>query len=497
MIDKLKRISVIVTLIAIIVGVLAVYRSAAEALPSHLYTPEAIEFITANETRRIYQLAPTWNLLGSAYPGLPMSFPGQESCVVATLHARFQDFENTTVTLYDLAFRGEYVLAHSGPDSLLLEVYFPFPSNLQTLHEVTFLVDGEEPEDVSYGLDGIRWQSILEPGDERRILVAYQADGASSFTYALQHGTRADVEVKILIDGLSGSQVPSTSLAASSIDAEGESEVFTWAYKGLIPDRDIQVWLPTGRDLTQRLLQLQGDFRNLAAAAPFLVALYVMSLAGVFHFSGVRLRVEGYLLAGLAAALYFPALTFLSAVVPLIAAFALAFSSITGLVLAFLAAMAGRRRTWWRGGLVSVACLGLLSFGLLTPWRGLSASLGGSLLVGTFMLLLVKHRAASPLQPVAGGPMGNEPETHEVLELPSIPQAPGSPDKLPSLLYCPHCGHVLELRFRFCPGCGQDTLRIGRCRACGYAQVGPADSSPQFCLSCGTPLEMARDEGPK
>ena len=460
MIDQVRRLSVVVTLIVIIAGVLAVYRSAAEALPSHLYTPEAIEFITFNETRRIYQLAPTWNLLGSAYPAIPMSFAGQESCVVATLHARFQDFENTTVTLYDLDFRGEYLLEHSGPDSLLLEVYFPFPSNLQTLHEVTFLVDGDEPEDVSYGLDGIRWQSVLEPGDERRIVVAYKADGASSFTYALQHGTRADVEVKILIDGLAGSQVPSTSLAASSIDAEGESEVFTWAYKGLIPDRDIQVWLPTGRDLTQRLLQLQGDFRNLAAAA-----------------------------------LFFPALTFLSAVFPLVAAFALAFSSITGLVLAFLAAMAGRRRTWWRGGLVSVACLGLLSFGLLTPWRGLSVSLGGIILVGTFMVLFARQSISPLLQPATGAPMNTEPEVHETpetLEPPTLTEAVREPEHSSAPLHCPSCSYVLETGYSYCPGWGQDTRRICRRSDCGYAQIGAPDLSSLFCLNCGSPLDVVK-----
>ena len=489
MIDQAKRLSVVGTLIVIVAGVLAVYRSAAEALPSHLYTPEAIEFITFNETRRIYQLAPTWNLLGSAYPAIPMSFPGQESCIVATLHARFQDFENTTVTLYDLDFRGEYLLAHSGPDSLLLEVYFPFPSNLQTLHEVTFLVDGDEPEDVSYGLDGIRWQSVLEPGDERRIVVAYKADGASSFTYALQQGTRSDVEVKILIDGLAGSQVPSTSLAASSIDTQGDSEVFTWAYKGLIPDRDIQVLLPTGRDLTQRLLQLQGDFRDLAVAAPFLVALYVLSLAGVFHFSEVRLRVEGYLLAGLAAALFFPALTFLSAVFPLVAAFALAFASITGLVLAFLAAMAGRQRTWWRGGLVSVACLGLLSFGLLTPWRGLSASLGGIVLVGTFMVLFARRRISAPLQPATGASMDTEPGTPE---RPTLTEAVREPEHGPAPLHCPSCSHVLETGYSYCPGCGQDAQRIRRCSDCGYAQIGAPDLSSLFCLNCGSPLDVAK-----
>jgi hypothetical protein len=453
-----------------------------------------MEFMAFNDTRRIHQLAPIWNLLGPAFPASPMAFPGKESTVVATLHARYESFENTTVTLFDLDFRGEYLLLHPGPKDLPFEIFFPFPANLQTLHEVTFRIDGEEPADVSYALDGIRWSGLLESGRQRRIVVGYKADGATAFTYALQHGARSDVDVKIVIDGLSGSRVSSGSLAASSVETAGGSEVFAWKYKGLIPDRDIQVLLPTTRDLAHRLLQLQGDFRNLSIAAPFLVALYVLSLVGILRLTEVRAKAEAPLLAGLAAAMYFPVLTFLAAVLPLVAAFGVAFSVITGLVLAFLRAMAGNRRTLAAVAVTSVACLGMLSFGLLTPWRGLSASLGGIILVGTFMVLLAKHRAASPSEHTGSGPTGDESQPGEAPEPALIPHAPRVVDMQPSLLHCPDCGHALDAGFDYCPGCGRDARRIRRCQACGYAQVITAESPAPFCLNCGTAFDAVRDK---
>ncbi|TET52221.1 MAG: hypothetical protein E3J64_05545, partial [Anaerolineales bacterium] len=328
--------------------------------------------------------------------------------VRASLDARLEQKEGVGVTVYDLEFVGEYRLSHSGESTVTVQLLFAFPPNLQTLHAVTFLVDGEEPEDVGYSTSGISWWAELYPGTQHDVAVSYKAGGASSFTYALHQNRRTDVDASVVISGVVGTEVPDHALPPTAEESTEEGYVLTWAYTGLIADRNIQITLPTQLSFAQRVAALQEDFQVMAGLAPFLVGLFLASLAGVLDLGGIRLKLEGYLLAGFGIALFYPLLTFLSGLAGVGIAAPIAVLVIAGLLQVFPGLAVGWRRVRFQLAWLAVIFLGFFSLGVISPWRGLALTGGALLLVGTFMLLYARRRAAERTKPDAGEGVGTD-----------------------------------------------------------------------------------------
>jgi hypothetical protein len=490
-----------------LVGLLVFNLAIVIDLPSRVYTADQLAYVEYNRGRIISQVAPTWNILtdeGTVQPVLPSDI--RENCVRAVLSARYEEMDRITVPVYDLDFRGEYHLVYDGPAGTIVQLYFPFPDNLETLHEVQLMIGDEEPPEVQYTTSGISWQEVLQTGDERRVLITYQADGASSFTYGLEHGQRSDLDVAITVEGLVGNTVPSSSLPATSHEATGDGELVTWDYTKLIIDRDIQLTLPAQLSFAQRIAESQDHFRLLAGLAPFLVGLFLVSLAAVFLLGRVHLRVESYLLAGCGMALFFPLLIFLSGITGLIPAALLALLVVSGLLLVFLSLATSWQESRGRVGLLLLIFLGFFSVGLLTPWSGLMLTTGGLLLVGVLMLAYARRPPAPEREPLpsleeASKPMrsqpqddvGAEPEPAEALDE-TIPEAVATPSSEesavpPTGLYCPRCACGLAEDYRFCPACGHDTNELSRCASCGVRQFVPAEIETAHCLHCGQILE--------
>jgi double zinc ribbon protein len=479
-----KRVGTVIVngmLLLVLVGLLAAYLMIVNDLPARVYTEVQQEYLAYNSRRSLSQVAPSWHVVLPGSDTVSTYLPGQDSRVRAKLKARYEEQDGVSATVYDLDFAAEYHLRHTGPMSTTVELFFPFPGNLETLHGVLLLVDGSEPPKAGYTTQGIGWQTVLAPGDERQIEIRYQADGANSFAYSLQHDLRTDIDVAVTVEGLVGSQIPRHALPASASDTTDGDEVWTWHYTGLIADRDILLGLPTRLSFAQRVAQLQSGFRALAGLSPLLVGLFLGSLAGVLYLSGVRLRLAVYLLAGCGMALFYPLLTFLSGMVDLVLAEGIAFLLVSALQITFLGLTVGWRRAGWRVGLLLVIFLGLFSLGMLTLWRGLLLSIGGVLLVGVFMLLYARRSLPPEPEPSAEPEQspGKDPGplSDDAADAPFLPVA--------EALHCPFCSRALAEDYGFCPGCGHDVDHIRRCPACGHRQSVSAGQDVVYCMRCG------------
>jgi hypothetical protein len=483
-----------------LVGLLVLNLAIVVDLPSRVYTADQLAYVEYNQKRIISQAAPTWNILtdeGVVQAVLPSYI--RENLVRAVLSARYEEKDGVTATVYDLDFRGEYHLVYDGPSGTMVQLYFPFPDNLETLHEVQLTIGGEEPAAVQYTTTGIGWQEVLQRGEERRVVITYQADGASSFSYGLEQGQRSNLDVAIMVEGLAGSTVPSSSLPASSHEATGDGELVAWNYTNLIIDRDIKLTLPARLSFAQRIAESQDEFRLLAGVAPLLVGLFLVSLAAVFRLGGVRLGVESYLLAGCGMALFFPLLIFLSGVAGLVPAAILALLVVSGLLLVFLRQASGWQESRVRVLLLLVIYLGFFSVGLLTPWSGLMLTIGGLLLVGVLMLDYARRppqpqeEAADPINAQPEEDAGTEAEADEGQDetVPGATPAPPTEEVVvpPASIFCPRCACALTEDYRFCPGCGHDTDELSRCASCGVLQFAPAGLETAHCVHCGESLE--------
>ncbi len=475
-------------------SLVANYMLTVSDLPGRVYTSEQQGYLLRYRQMNLVQTAPLSNYYtGDAVDLRPDAGPistagltqldtlGATDCRVrATLDARYEEAEGVTTTVYDLDFEGVYRMRHEGSAPFIVfEFIFPFPQGLDTLNQVYFLVDGEEPRDVQYSLGGITWRTEVQRGEEHEIVVRYRARGAGSFRYALDHNRRIEnVDVQIAVQGLDGGEVPDDSLPTTSVENGAGEKTFAWQYEALIADRDVQVTLPEQMGFAQRVERLQEPLRALSSASPWLVALFVACLAGMHGLSGVRLPFLHYLLAGCGFFLYYPALTFLSGVLDLAPAAAIAMVAVTALLVVFLGRAAGWRHSW-QTLLLAAVFLGLFSLGLVSRWRGLSLTAGGLVLVGAFMLLLARHQVVKPQSPISSlmAP-SDEPETTE-----PVPVEKPAPAR-----HCPHCGAPLDQAFAFCPACGHDAHGFHRCAACGATHYTPPETNITHCPSCGSQL---------
>ncbi len=467
-----------------IVVLLSAYFLVVRNLPAQIYTKGQQEYLDYNYSRSISQSPITANMWAveeldqTGKLSEPVLLPIRESHVRATLAARYEEQESVSVTAYDLEFHGEYRLVYAGPlTTTTVELFFPFPSNLETLHEVRFLVDDVEPAGVSYTRDGVWWNTTLEAGKDLPISISYQADGANSFTYALSRDQRSDVDVTFTVLGLTESEVPQWSLPSTATELLEKGEVFTWDYDNLIVNRDIRLVLLSRLSFAQRVAKLQDDFLNLAMLAPFLVGMALASLAALCHLSDVRLQLPSYLLTGLGLALFYPLLTFLSGLMDVILAAMLAWLLVSALVVLFLQRATGRRQVGGGMAWLLLIFLGCFSLGTLTPWRGLLMTVGGLLFVGGFMQLYARRPPV--LEPV--------PAPEPLIVVPEPAPEP-EPEPEPVGYHCPRCGCSLADDHHFCPNCGYETENFSPCLHCGYKQFVPAGLETGHCLRCGQPF---------
>jgi hypothetical protein len=490
---KIGRLFINILLAAGIIGLLAVYVVIVSDLPSRLYTTDQWEYLSYNKARSITQSAPTLDAqMAEIKEGVAVTtaLSEWETNVDATLTAHYEEQAGVIITVYDLDYQSEYLLTYPGPaESATVTLFFPFPNNLETLHEVRFLVDGEEPPGAQYSVQGISWQADLTTDQEHKIVINYKADGVNSFAYGLQQNRRSDVDVTLTILGLQGSEVPQFSLPTTDVAKLKDGERFTWQFTGLIPSRDIQINLPTSLSFTQRVAQLQDEFRTIGNWAPILIGLFLASLAILLRFADVRLPLESYLMIGFALALFYPTLTFLSGLLDVTLAAILSLVTVSALLVTFLGLTVGWRHTWWRVGLLLVIFLGIFSLGVLTPWRRLLTTGGGLLLVATFMIAYARRTIPPEPEPMTELEPIVEPEPESAPEI-----APASPPEEaaasePVRAYCPQCGRDRGDDYAFCPGCGYSTKDLHRCKSCDHEQHTSPEAEKTYCLHCGEPLQ--------
>jgi len=463
------RILVSTMLLAGLIGLLIVNLTLVRDLPSRIYGVDRQESLRRIRLQSIRQAPATWNVTTPEGDLEAAIFSEWENRVRATLDGRFEEREGITAAVYDLSFRSEYLLTYPGPlRYVTVELFFPFPANLNTLQEVQFLVDGEEPAEVQYSLQGIGWQTTQQAGQERDISISYRAEGVDSFGYGLHHNRRSDVDIQITVTGLEGSALHQSSLPATDTEVREGAQVFSWEYAGLIADRDIMLSLPSELGFAQRAAEMRVDLGGLALLAAPLVGLFLASLALSLHWGGVRLGLVTYLLIGWSVALFYPALALLTGLMPVGLAAALALLLISGLVVVFLGLSAGWRRTWWRAAWLLFIFLGILSLGMLSQWRGLMLFGGAFLLIASLMLLYARRQPGAVPEPP-----------------PTEAPAPEEPPVAPAGRHCPQCGRALADAYDFCPGCGQDAHLFSKCAECGHEQLAFSDAALSHCVRCG------------
>ena len=155
----------------------------------------------------------------------PVALGAQESHITADMDVRYKDKNGATVTAYDLRFAAAYVIANpDAQQSIAVEMNFPFPQTAAVLSEVTFTVDGREPDGVTYSMQGVQWKTVLTPSQARKIEVRYRAEGVGSFGYSVPQSQRMkDFDLRVTIRGAQEIKIPEVGARADRATGRGSA----------------------------------------------------------------------------------------------------------------------------------------------------------------------------------------------------------------------------------------------------------------------------------
>ncbi len=169
---------------------------------------------------------------------------------------------------YDLAFEGTYTVRNFQKQRR--EFYFDFtlPQGAGNITGIQVELDGKPYTGDSNLANGINWNGVLAPGEERVFKITYAAKGTERFDYLLGNTTRElrSLDFVVLTD-YTDVRIPDTSMAPVERAGDSEGSRFVWRGENLV----------TGQNIALRF-ELEGNYGSIAAKlfyySPLALALF-------------------------------------------------------------------------------------------------------------------------------------------------------------------------------------------------------------------------------
>lgn len=432
-------------------------------------------------------------------PPKPAPVTRDKTTVKLVLEPKYADEEDAQLRRYEATFEGKYVIRNKLKEKTTVAVYFPYPSDADTLPDATVHVEGKEPEGVRYTQQGVSWETTFLPEQVKEITVAYRAFGREDFLYVLDHGERIkELEFTLEVPGMEHTpEIPSDRCLkpTRSLERGQGGLVAEWKYKNLLTAHDIALELPppfVGSNVAERLPRLVW------AALATIVLFGLILLAGGAA-SRQTVTVGQYLLVAVALAVFYPMLLYLSQHMRVHLAFFISFVAVSALVLGSLRRWHGIGFAVGYGGLGLVILLGVFSAAALaTKGSGALVTIGLLVLVGFAMrtapaISVARPKAPPGEPPPAGAAVAEEEERWAEAE-PELepPQPPPAARR-----YCAFCGGELAEGFSFCPQCGENARIALACPECGTQICLQCHENYRFCPGCGAALPTREEPQPE
>lgn len=411
-----------------------------------------------------------------------------ETIVRLGVTVTYGDEKNPGRRRYKADFQASYKVKNPEKEKATITLTFPYPTGATTFSQATLLVDGKEPENAAYSLQGVTCEVSFEAQEQKEIRVNYQALGDDEFFYALDHSGRIRaLTFELTMSGVRDKPVlPDQCLAPSERPRKAtHSYRVTWAYKDLVTDRDIVIEIP----------------KKLRGATPFsrwpiFAVISVVVFALLLYAGAVSMEhpVEPaqFVLASLALLAFYPLFLYLARLIALPWAFLISLIISGAVVIVYLRGVGGQRFAVSYGGAGVALLLGLFSLaGMLSKGTGILLTLGALVLLlfamRTVSTILERRPPPVPKPPPAPEPaapaeekVGPEPEARPEPTPVEVSERPGR--------FCAFCGEPLLERFRFCPACGKGTIVAWRCPTCGTAICVTCGQNYAHCPGCGSRL---------
>jgi hypothetical protein len=141
---------------------------------------------------------------------------------------------------YRLEFRGEYLVKNITGRNEKFTFLFMLPQNAGNITDIAVEMNGDPYRGDSNFADNIEWDGRLAPGDERRFVVRYAAQGVRSVKYDLS-SDRVEIRsmaVEILT-GFTDITIPDGAMAPASSTGDGDGARIRWTGENLVTGQNV------------------------------------------------------------------------------------------------------------------------------------------------------------------------------------------------------------------------------------------------------------------
>jgi hypothetical protein len=227
---------------------------------------------------------------------------------------------------YSMQFSGTYIIRNFLTEPRMLSFYFMLPSDAGNITGISVAIDGRPYEGDTNLANGIQWEGLMRPGEQRTVTISYSAQGSGDFTYAMANRR---VEIRKLAVALSTDfsdiTIPEGAMVPTKKSSDNSGAVMQWAGEKLV----------TGQNIALKF-KISGNYGEVVSKmffySPLAIVLFLGFLLVYTVARGLRLHPMNFLFIITAYFIFYLLGSYLISYVHVVAAVVISLSVSTGIL---------------------------------------------------------------------------------------------------------------------------------------------------------------------
>lgn len=321
----------------------------------------------------------------------PETIDAHNNKILVILKAEYLKRNGDSITTYDADFGGEYAVKNPKDDEIEILFSFPLPQTAGPLSNVEVLVDGKEPEDITYTLNSMQWNILFKGKEEKKMKITYKATrGFNNFIYQVVHGRRLkNFDFIMKVSGVEKVNFPPSCMLPTSKKVNKKEQMFFWKFKNLITNYDVGIDLPYQPTAIDRI----DLFFKLSKFSVIFIIIFLIFISAGCRAEKLSISYEHYILLSIAFYLFYPLTGYLSALFGIKNALIISAFVILIIILNHIRRISNIKFSFLYAGVVLFILLAILPITVAYPkYAGITYVTCGLILLQYFMQIVLKTK---------------------------------------------------------------------------------------------------------
>lgn len=286
---------------------------------------------------------------------------------------------------YTADFSGDFLLQNPYNEKAYIQFYMPLPGEGGVVSDLQLLVNGIEPPDVKYELNGISWNSLFLPEESKTLNITYKARGIGRYTYSLPKSERMKkLDFELTVRGAKNIEIPSGCIPEGTRIENKEGIILSWDMRNIVTNLNIGIQVPSGNDIS--------SFGSLFQFAPALCIMFLLAMIGGTMLLKVKIKALPVIFSTTACVGFYPLFAYMSLYIDAPYALLISIVIISCLIIGYLCKIANLYYGLIVGGISLLLFLIIPSITTLFPVHaGITLTLSSLISLVLLMVITSRH----------------------------------------------------------------------------------------------------------